>query len=158
MFKNLNASYKPGIRTGAMAKLKESKEDIDVVILAAEHGRGKRAGFYSSFFVGAKNDDYTDDSDKFLNIGKVSSGIKEIGEDGHSMDNLTRLLKPLKIKEVKGITYFEPKIIIQVRYQEIQKSPSYNSGYALRFPRIISLREDKDTEEINSIEDIKSFI
>ena len=158
MFKNLNASYKPGIRTGAMAKLKESKEDIDVVILAAEHGRGKRAGFYSSFFVGVKNDDYTDDSDKFLNIGKVSSGIKEIGEDGHSMDNLTRLLKPLKIKEVKGITYFEPKIIIQVRYQEIQKSPSYNSGYALRFPRIISLREDKDTEEINSIEDIKSFI
>jgi DNA ligase 1 len=158
MFKNLNSSYKPGIRTGAMAKLKESKEDIDVVILAAEHGKGKRAGFYSSFFVGVKNEDYTDDSDKFLNIGKVSSGIKEIGEDGHSMDNLTKILKPLKIKEVKGITYFEPKIIIQVRYQEIQKSTSYNSGYALRFPRIISLREDKDIEEINSIEDIKHFI
>lgn len=158
MFKSLNAPYKPGLRSGSMAKLKETKEDIDVVILAAEHGQGKRAGFYSSFYVGVKNEDYNDESDMYLNIGKVSSGILELGEQGHTMSNLTELLTPLKLSEDKGVTYFEPKIVIQVRYQEIQKSTTYNSGYALRFPRIISLREDKPLDEINSIEDVERFI
>ncbi|MDA3855630.1 MAG: hypothetical protein PF569_05190 [Candidatus Woesearchaeota archaeon] len=158
MVKNLNSTYKPGLRTGAMAKLKETKEDIDVVILGAEHGTGKRAGFYSSFIVGVKNDDYIDDSDQFLEIGKVSSGVKELGDEGHTIDNLTKLLEPLKTYEEKNITYFEPKIIIQVKYQEIQKSQTYKSGYALRFPRIIMLRKDKNLSEINSIEDIEEFI
>jgi DNA ligase-1 len=158
MFKTLNAIYKPGLRSGNMAKLKETKEDIDVVILGAEHGTGKRAGFYSSFIVGVKNDDFIDEEDRFLEIGKVSSGIKELGEDGASMENLTRLLTPLKIKEDNNITYFEPQVVIQVRYQEIQKSQTYKSGYALRFPRIIMLRDDKTIDEINSIEDIERFV
>jgi len=158
MFKNLKSSYKPGLRSGAMAKLKETKEDIDVVILAAEHGTGKRAGFFSSFFVAVKNDDPNEEFSEFLEIGKVASGIKEIGSVGASLENLTRLLKPLKIKEEKNITYFEPKIILQIKYQEIQKSTTYNSGYALRFPRIVMLREDKDLTEINSISDVEKFI
>jgi len=158
MFKNLDSVYKPGLRSGAMAKLKETKEDIDVVIIAAEHGMGKRAGFYSSFFVGVRNNDNFDENDEFLEIGKVASGVKEIGEEGASIYNLTNLLKPFKLREENGITYFEPKIILQVKYQEIQKSTTYSSGYALRFPRIIMLREDKDISEINSIEDVEKFI
>ncbi len=158
MFKSLTSGYSPGLRTGAMAKLKETKEDIDVAIVAAEYGKGKRAGYYSSFFVAVKNDDYLDEDDKYLKIGKVSSGIQELGEDGHSMTNLTKLLDKLKTHEENNIVYFEPKIILQVRYQEIQKSTTYASGYALRFPRIISLREDKSLEEINSITDIEHFI
>jgi DNA ligase-1 len=158
MFKNLDSEYKPGLRTGAMAKVKETKEDIDVVILGAEHGKGKRAGFYSSFIVAVKNPNYTKDEDEFLEIGKVSSGIKEIGNDGHSMENLTNLLNPLRMSEKNGVVKFEPKIVLQVRYQEIQKSPTYKSGYALRFPRIIGLREDKDIDEINSIDDVRSFV
>lgn len=160
MFKSLTSHYKPGLRVGSMAKIKETKEDIDVVILGAEHGKGKRAGYYSSFIVGVKNLDSDDDFDQFLEVGKVSSGIRELGEEGvgHTMANLTNLLKPLKLSEENGITRFEPKIVIQVRYQEIQKSPTYNSGYALRFPRIISLREDKLIDEINSVDDIERFI
>lgn len=157
MFKNLNSTYKPGMRAGSMAKLKETKEDIDVVIVGAEHGKGKRAGYYTSFFVAVKNDEFSNDEDNFLIIGKVSSGIKELGEEGASMDKLTQLLKPIMIKEEKGVIWVEPKVVIQVRYQEIQKSTTYNSGFALRFPRIISLREDKPLEEINSIEDIERF-
>ena len=158
MVKGEDAPYVSGLRTGNMAKLKETKEDLDVVILAAEHGTGKRAGFYSSFYVGIYNPDAADSSEEFLMVGKVSSGIKELGEEGASMKNLTELLKPFVINEEKNITYFEPKIIIQVRYQEIQPSTTYNSGYALRFPRIIMLREDKPVEEINTIDDLKSFI
>ena len=158
MFKTLNATYKPGVRTGVMAKLKETKEDIDVVIVGAEHGKGKRAGFYSSFIVAVKNENYYDENDMYLQIGKVASGVKEIGSVGASIENLTKLLEPLKISENSDTVFFEPKIVLQVRYQEICKSTIYNSGYALRFPRIISLREDKPLEEINSIEDIENFI
>jgi DNA ligase-1 len=158
MFKSLSAIYKPGLRAGSMAKLKETKEDIDVVIVAAEHGKGKRAGFYSSFFVAVKNENYNDESDMFLEIGKVSSGIKELSGEGATMENLTNLLNPIKLSEEKGITRFEPKVVIQVRYQEIQKSTTYDSGYALRFPRIINLREDKPLDEVNSIEDVERFI
>jgi DNA ligase-1 len=153
MVKNLEAQYKPGSRTGAMAKLKETKEDLDVVILAAEYGTGKRSGYYSSFIVGILNDsEYLDET--YLEIGKVSSGIKELEGEGVSLAKITEMLKPLKIKENKNRVYFKPKIIIQVRYQEIQKSSIYASGYALRFPRIIMLREDKNLDEINSLSDV----
>ncbi len=155
MFKNLNSIYKAGLRTGAMAKYKEHKDDLDLVIVGAEHGKGKRAGFYSSFIVAVQNPHFNDDDDKFLVVGKVSSGIKELGDDGASLENMKKLLEPIKIKEEKGVIYFEAKIILEVRYQEIQKSSIYNSGYALRFPRIIRLREDKTIDEIASIEDIR---
>jgi len=159
MFKNKNSPYSPGLRSGNMAKLKETKEDIDVVILAAEHGKGKRTGFYSSFLVAVKNENYNDESDLYLQIGKVASGIKEVDEEhGLSMKKITELLEPLKIDEHDGFVWFEPKIIIQIKYQEIQKSTSYDSGYALRFPRIIMLRDDKSLDEINSVEDIEKFI
>ena len=159
MFKSLDAPYSSGLRTGAMAKLKETKEDLDVVILKAEHGQGKRAGYYSSFYVAVLNPDAQDAEDKFLTIGKVSSGIKELenSEEGISMMKITELLTPLKISEEKEITTFEPKIVLQVKYQEIQKSTIYDSGYALRFPRIIYYREDKDLEEINTIGDMEKF-
>ncbi|MFW5705143.1 MAG: hypothetical protein ACOCXG_04855 [Nanoarchaeota archaeon] len=157
MVKSLKAKYTPGNRTGSMTKLKQTKEDIDVVILAAEHGTGKRAGFYSSFYVAVQNPH--DENEPYLTVGKVSSGIKELEDslEGISMQKITSLLKPLKIREEKGVVYFEPKIVIQVRYQEIQRSVAYNSGFALRFPRIITLREDKLLEEINSIDDIVRF-
>lgn len=155
MVKSLNAKYKPGIRTGSMAKLKEVKEDLDVVVIGAEYGKGKRAGFYSSFIVGVRDEL----SDEFLEIGKVSSGIKELeNEEGISLDKITKLLKPLKTGEKDNKIFFEPRIILQVRYQEIQKSTTYSSGFALRFPRIIMLREDKSVEEINSVDDISRFI
>lgn len=160
MFKKLDSDYVPGLRVGSMAKLKETKEDIDVVILGAEFGQGKRAGFYSSFLVGVKNDFDSDGTHEFLQIGKVSSGIheKDDGVDGRvTLENISKLLEPLKIGEENGLSFFEPKIVIQVRYQEIQKSNSYNSGFALRFPRIITLREDKVLDEINSLSDIKNF-
>ena len=158
MVKNLEASYKAGLRVGTMAKLKELQEDLDLVILKAEYGKGKRSGYYSSFIMGVRNEDYKTGEERFLEVGKVSSGIKELESIGATLSNLTRLLKPLKVKEEKSIVYFTPKIILQVRYQEIQKSKTTTSKYALRFPRIISLREDKMLDEINSIEDIEKIV
>ena len=160
MLKDLNSIYKSGIRTKTMYKLKDTIEDLDLVIIGAEMGKGKRAGFFSSFFIACKNEDSIDESDKFLTIGKVASGIRELGDDGVSMKNLTKLLEPLKtnIDEKNQIIYFKPKIIVQIRYQQIQRSEIYNSKIALRFPRLIDIRYDKSLDEINSIKQITDLM
>jgi DNA ligase-1 len=154
MLKNLNAEYKPGRRVGNMLKIKPEERDLDLVITGAEYGTGKRSGWMSSFILSCKGNK----KDEYLEIGKVGTGIKEKSEedsDGISFDKLTEKLKPL-ITEEKGKTVkLKPKIIVSVTYQEIQKSPNYNSGWALRFPRFTAIRNDKPLSEIADLKEIE---
>ena len=95
MLKSLNAPYKPGSRVGHMVKLKPVMETLDLVIVAAEWGEGKRAGWLTSFTVAC----YDEDSDDYLEIGKFGTGIKEKEEEGTSFEELTQLIKPNIIHE-----------------------------------------------------------
>lgn len=149
MMKNLNAPYKPGRRVGNMLKIKPEERDLDLVITGAEYGTGKRSGWMSSFILSCRK------GNKYLEVGKVGTGIKEKSEQGVSFEELTRKLKPLIIKEEGKKVWFKPKIIVSVTYQEIQKSPNYNSGWALRFPRFTALRIDKPLSEITTLEEIE---
>ena len=152
MAKNLKSIYKPGSRVGHMLKLKPSVYSFDLVITGAEWGKGKRSGWLSSFVLSCKGKE-----GKFLEIGKVGTGVKEKAELGVSFSQLTKLLKPLITGE-KGITVkVKPKIIVEVVYQEIQKSPNYSSGFALRFPRVSRLREDKGLGDVEPLDSIKKF-
>ncbi len=155
MFKNLNAPYKPGRRVGYMVKLKPTKETLDLVIVGAEWGEGKRAGWLTSFTI-ACLDPYTG---KYLEIGEVGSGIKEYKEspDDITFEELTELLKPLIIKEEGKRVKVKPEVVVEVLYDEIQKSPKYSSGYALRFPRIIRLRPDRSPTEIDTIDRVEEL-
>ena len=91
-------------------------------------------------------------------MGMVSSGLKEKEEEGTSYDEMTKLLKPL-IEKVEGNKVeIKPKIVVAVTYQNIQKSPSYSSGYALRFPRITAYRPDKSVSDITSLWEIEREI
>ena len=94
-----------------------------------------------------------------MEIGKVGTGIKEKNslnsEGGISFDDLTKKLKSLIIKEDGKNVSIKPKIVVAVTYQEIQKSPTYDSGFALRFPRFTSLRPDKNANDISTLEEIK---
>jgi len=151
MMKNLHAEYKPGRRVGHMLKIKPDEKDLDLVITGAEYGTGKRSGWMSSFIVSCKGKK----KEEYLEIGKVGTGIKEKSELGISFDELTKKLTPL-IKKEKGKTVsIKPKIIVAVTYQEIQRSPNYNSGWALRFPRFTALREDKPLNEIADLKEIE---
>ncbi len=145
MVKKLDAPYKPGSRVGYGFKVKPVMESLDLVIVGATWGEGKRSSWLSSFDLACK------DKSEYLTIGKVGTGVKEKTEQGLSFIELTKLLKPL-IKQEKGkhVT-LKPKIIIEVNFEEIQKSPTYSSGYALRFPRVIRLRPDKHLDEVSSI-------
>lgn len=151
MIKNLNSPYKPGARVGYMLKYKETMENLDLAVIGAEWGEGKRAKWLSSYILGCKSDG------KLLEIGKVSTGLKEKPEEGLSFGEMTALLKPLIIEEEGKTVRVKPKVVIEVAYEEIQKSPTYSSGYALRFPRVISLRSDKSVNDINTLKEIERF-
>ena len=149
MMKNLNAPYKPGARVGYMLKLKPSEKEFDFAIVGAEYGTGKRSGWMSSFILACQQ------SGKMLEIGKVGTGIKEKSEKGISFKELTKMLKPLIIKEEGRIALLKPEIVVTVTYQEIQKSPTYSSGFALRFPRFTRLRPDRNIKDIALLEEVK---
>ncbi|MBU4308850.1 MAG: ATP-dependent DNA ligase [Nanoarchaeota archaeon] len=151
MLKNLDAGYKPGRRVGHMLKLKPETNELDLVITGAEWGAGKRGGWLSSFILSCRK------GKKFLEIGKVGTGIleKETEDNKITFENLTNILKPLIVKEKGKSVTIKPKIVVQVHYQDLQRSPNYESKWALRFPRITLLREDRGVFDIASLEEIE---
>ena|SRR3989344_2395333 len=153
MVKNLDSIYKPGRRVGHMVKMKPSSRDFDLVIVGAMHGTGKRAGWLTSYIVACRNN--KDSKDKFLEVGMVSSGLKEKESEGTTYKEMTKMLKPLITSEKGRIVRVKPKLVVSVTYQNIQKSPTYSSGYAMRFPRITVYRPDRNTSDIANISDIK---
>ncbi len=152
MMKNLKAEYNPGSRVGHMLKVKPTEKDLDLVITGAEYGAGKRSGWMSSFILSCKGKN----KGEYLEIGKMGTGINEKEAEGKvTFDQLSKLLTPLITKEKGKRVEIKPKIVISVTYQEIQKSPNYNSGWALRFPRFTALRNDKPLSEIADLEEVK---
>jgi DNA ligase-1 len=149
MFKNLNGIYKPGSRVGYMIKYKSSMDPLDLVVIGAEWGEGKRSGWFTSFVIACECDG------EFLEIGRVGTGLKEKREEGLSFDELTELLKPLIIEQKGREVKVKPKIVLSILFEEIQKSPSYSSGYALRFPRVVLLRDDRSSESASTLEDVE---
>lgn len=153
MIKTLDAPYKQGRRVGYMAKMKPVLNDFDLVIVGAEYGTGKRGGWLTSYILACRDEK---NGNKLLEVGKVSSGLKEKEEEGTTYAEMTKLLKPLVEEEKAGYVVVKPKIVVSVNYQNIQESPSYSSGYALRFPRVTHYRPDRATRDINTLEDIKA--
>ncbi|OYT32377.1 DNA ligase [Candidatus Woesearchaeota archaeon ex4484_78] len=158
MVKNLNGVYKPGSRVGYGVKVKPVMETVDAVIVAAEWGEGKRSDWLASFTIAVLDKD----SDSFVEIGKVGTGIKEKdvnkGDDSSvSFNQLTELLKPLIIEDKGKEVRVKPEIVIEVNYEEIQKSNNYGSGFALRFPRLIKLRPDRSIKDITTLDELEIF-
>jgi DNA ligase-1 len=151
MAKNLDSIYKPGARIGYAVKLKPDPNEFDLIITGAEYGTGKRAGWLTSFDVSCK-----DENGNLFEIGKVSTGLKEKEEEGLSFVELTRELKKIIISEDGKHVQVKPEIIATVGYQNIQASPTYTSGYAMRFPRMIVLRPDKSLKDVATLEDVKN--
>jgi len=152
MVKNLSAPYKPGSRIGHAVKLKPEDNDFDLVITGAEWGTGKRAGWLTSYTVSCKN------NGDLLEIGKVSTGLKELEGDELNYNEMTKKLQELETHEDGREILVQPKIIVTVQYQDIQKSTNYASGYALRFPRIKALRPDRGIDDIATVEEVRKEV
>lgn len=150
MIKKLQSVYIAGRHVGGWIKFKPTMESLDLVIVGASWGEGKRATWLSSFDLACRH------NRKFLTIGKVGTGVKEKTE-GVTFQQLTKELKPYIIKTKGKHVEIKPKLVVEINYEEIQKSPTYTSGLALRFPRIIRLRLDRSADECDTLERIKGF-
>lgn len=150
MMKNLESKYQPGNRVGHGIKIKPEENEFDLAITGAEYGTGKRTGWLTSFYVSCIDPK----NDTLLEIGKVSTGLKEKSE-GLSYKEMTEKLEKIQ-KKAKG-RYIEvkPEIVVTVTYQNIQKSPKYSSKFALRFPRFTRIRPDRSIEDIATINEVK---
>lgn len=148
MIKNFKGPYVPGRRVDGWVKLKPVKETLDLVIIGADWGEGKRSQWLSSFTLACRKDD------KFVEIGKVGTGIKEKDSDITFL-SLTKMLKPLIISEKSRNVQIKPRIVVEIDYEEIQESPTYSSGYALRFPRIKGIRYDMKASNASDINLVK---
>lgn len=148
MLKNPESLYMPGKRGKNWLKLKPVMETLDLVVIGGEWGEGRRANFIGSYLLAC----HDPESDSFLPIGHVATGITD-----EELADLTNMFSELVISE-NGINIdFEPKIVFEVAFEEIQKSQNYESGYALRFPRLVNVRSDKSVMDSDSIDRIEQL-
>jgi len=145
MLKNPESTYSPGRRGKNWLKRKPDVETLDLVITGAEWGEGRRAEFLGTFELSVR-----DGPDEFETIGKVATGITD-----EELAELTALLEPHVRSEDGKDVRIEPAVVFEVGYEEIQPSPRYSSGYALRFPRFLGVREDKSPADADSLERVE---
>lgn len=138
MAKALDATYTPGKRGKKWFKLKPA-ETLDVAILAAEWGHGRRTGTLSNYWLGVR------DGPRWQMIGKTFKGLT----DRERLDLMARLVA-LKTSEDAWVVHVRPEVIVEVAHNEIQRSPHYESGFALRFARITRIRDDKGPGDADS--------
>ena len=145
MIKSLKSTYTPGQRVRQWIKIKPSVDTIDLAVVGAEWGEGKRAHLFGSFILACQ-----DESGRLLRISKVATGFSD-----EALAGVYDLLKDKEISESGKVVNFEPEVVFEVGYAEIQKSTNYEAGYALRFPRFIRFRDDKGLDEIETISSIE---
>jgi DNA ligase 1 len=142
--KDPEAPYVPGRRTENWMKIKPAFETLDVVITGGIWGSGRRRGLLSSLIVAVR------DGEEFKTVGKVGTGFSE-----EALRELTARLEPRIITTRGRDVEIEPEVVIEVDFQDIQKTARYRAGYALRIPRFKRVREDKSTREADTLERLK---
>jgi len=144
MLKDPTATYTPGRRGRNWLKVKPDVETLDLVVTGAEWGEGRRADLLGTFELSVRDDD------GFATIGNVATGVTD-----EQLEALTELLEPhVRDQDGQAVTV-EPAAVFEVGYEEIQTSPTYESGYALRFPRFVAVREDKDPADADTVERVE---
>jgi DNA ligase-1 len=146
--KKSTATMFPGIRGKRWLKIKPTLEPLDLVIVAAEYGYGRRREWLSDYYLAARDAE----TGEFLTVGKTFKGLTDA-----EIIEMTKRLKELAIKEEPRRVFVLPKIVVEVAYNEIQKSPKYKCGMALRFARITRIRDDKTPEEADTIQRVKEI-
>jgi DNA ligase-1 len=145
MAKALSSRYTPGVRGKQWFKIKPY-HSLDAVIVAADWGSGRRTKWLSNYHLAVKDETHG----TYLMIGKTFKGLSD-----EEFDWMTKQLQNIVIAKNDYTIFVEPKIVVEVAYNEIQRSPHYESGFALRFARITRIRMDKGPEDVDSIEQIK---
>jgi DNA ligase-1 len=152
MIKDLDSSYTPGKRGKSWLKMKRELATLDVVVTAVEYGHGKRIGVLSDYTfavwdTNTKKDKDDADESRLVNIGKAYSGLTDL-----EIAEMTQWFLDHTVADQGFRRVVEPKIVLEVAFNNMMQSDRHESGYALRFPRIVRLRPDKSAEEADTIE------
>ena len=147
MLKAADSVYQPGRRGLAWVKLKRELATLDVVITGAEYGHGKRAGLLSDYTFAVRNA-----AGELENVGKAYSGVTDAEIAG-----LTEFLKAHTLEEFGHFRTVEPLVVLEVAFNNVMRSDRHASGFALRFPRILRIRNDKPLEEIDTVERVEEI-
>jgi DNA ligase-1 len=143
MAKDLGSAYAPGGRGKRWFKLK-SAETVDCVIVAADRGSGRRVGWLSNYHLAVL------DGERFAEVGKTFKGFTD-----REFTEMTARLRALAVGDDGYTVRVRPEVVVEVEYNEIQKSPTYPSGLALRFARIARVREDKGPGQATTLEELR---
>ncbi len=146
MIKDLDSLYTPGRRGKSWLKMKRELATLDVVVTAVEYGHGKRIGVLSDYTFAVW------DGERLVNIGKAYSGLTDA-----EIAEMTQWFLAHKVSEQGLRLEVEPKIVLEVAFNNMMRSTRHESGYALRFPRIVRLRPDKRPEDADTIETVKEI-
>jgi DNA ligase-1 len=141
MIKDLKSPYSPGKRGKSWLKMKRELATLDVVVTAVEYGHGKRIGVLSDYTFAVW------DEDRLVNIGKAYSGLTDAEIAG-----MTEWFLEHTIEDRGFLRVVEPKVVLEVAFNNMMRSDRHESGYALRFPRIVRLRPDKSAEDADTLE------
>ncbi|MCL4518501.1 MAG: ATP-dependent DNA ligase [Thaumarchaeota archaeon] len=144
--KDTSSKYTPGKRGKSWVKLKKELDTLDVVIVAAEYGHGKRVGVISDYTFAVR------DGNDLKTVGKAYSGLTD-----QEIKEMTSLLKEITLQDYGYRRTVIPKVVLEIAFDAIQKSQRHDSGYALRFPRIKRIRTDKKVEDIDTLERVKQI-
>jgi DNA ligase 1 len=146
MIKDLESPYSPGKRGKSWLKMKRELATLDVVVTAVEYGHGKRIGVLSDYTFAVW------DGERLVNIGKAYSGLTDA-----EIAEMTKWFVEHTVEDQGFRRVVEPKIVLEVAFNNMMESERHESGYALRFPRIVRLRPDKLAEEADTIERAKEI-
>jgi DNA ligase 1 len=147
--KSPQSPYVPGRRGQFWIKLKRPLATLDVVITAAEYGHGKRRGLLSDYTFAVRD---PSDADHLVNIGKAYSGVTDA-----EIRQLTDFFLAHTIEDHGHVRTVDPVIVLEVAFNNIQRSNRHSSGFALRFPRIVRLRPDKPIAEIDTLDRVREI-
>jgi DNA ligase-1 len=147
MAKSLTSNYSIGARGKKWFKIKPA-DKLDVVIVAADWGSGRRVGWLSNYHLAVRDEE----TGKFLVIGKTFKGLTDV-----EFETITKRLQEIKTRDGSYTVYVKPAIVAEVAYNEIQKSPRYESGFALRFARISRFRDDKSPEDAGTLQQLQQL-
>ncbi|PKG33782.1 ATP-dependent DNA ligase [Methanoregula sp.] len=145
MIKVPSSPYSPGQRGKNWIKIKPEVDTLDLAVIGAEWGEGKRAHVFGSFLVACQ------DQGKLLPLSRVATGFSD-----EQLAEVYDLLKDTVERKAGKEVTFEPTLVFEVGYAELQASVNYEAGFALPFPRFIRIRDDKDISDIETIESIRA--
>jgi DNA ligase-1 len=146
MIKDLDSLYTPGRRGKSWLKMKRELATLDVVVTAVEYGHGKRIGVLSDYTFAVW------DGEALVNIGKAYSGLTDV-----EIAEMTKWFLAHTTKEEGLRLEVEPKIVLEVAFNNMMLSTRHESGYALRFPRIVRIREDKLAKDADTMDRVKEI-